>query len=88
LILDYRRLGISAKVERATLQQVRDRLVYLKEKMESEKKGQEIDLSRKIAEVRRKEEEERQRRRDKKKAKRRMKRQEELGVSDVEMNDD
>jgi U4/U6.U5 tri-snRNP component SNU23 len=86
----YRRLGISGKVERATLEQVRDRLAWLKEvKIEAEKeKGQKVDLMKRVAEARRLEEEEKQRRRDKKKAKRRARRQHELGgASDVEMND-
>lgn len=85
----YRKLGISGKVERATLEQVRDRLEWLKQrKIEMEKeRGQPLDLSKRIAEARRLEEEEKQRRRDKKKAKRRARRQQELGASDAEMND-
>jgi U4/U6.U5 tri-snRNP component SNU23 len=85
----YRRLGISGKVERATLEQVRDRLAWLKQrKIEMEKeKGRPLDLVKRVAEARRLEEEEKQRRRDKKKAKRRVKRQHDLGASDVEMND-
>jgi hypothetical protein len=50
--------------------------------------GQELDLSKRIADRRRMEEEEKQRRRDKKKAQRRMRRQQELGASDVEMSGD
>jgi U4/U6.U5 tri-snRNP component SNU23 len=82
-------LGISGKVERATLEQVRDRLAWLKQrKIEMEKeKGQPLDLVKRVAEARRLEEEEKQRRRDKKKAKRRAKRQHDLGASDVVMND-
>jgi U4/U6.U5 tri-snRNP component SNU23 len=82
----YRKLGISGKVEYATLEQVRQRLAWLKEKkiLEEQNKGEELDLSKRIANRRKMEEEERQRRRDKKKAKRRLKRQLEMG-SDVEM---
>ena len=89
LILDYRKLGISGKVERATLEQVQNRLAWLKErKIELDKeKGQELDLSKRIAEIRRVEEEEKKRRREKKKAKRRMRRQQDLGASDEEMNE-
>jgi len=79
--LDYRRLGISGKVERATLEDVRARLAWLKEqKLELDKKrGQDFTLSKRIAERRRLEEEEKQRRRDKKKAKRRARRQAQMG---------
>jgi len=61
-------------------------LAWLKEKkiLEEQNKGEELDLSKRIANRRKMEEEERQRRRDKKKAKRRLKRQLEMG-SDVEM---
>ena len=84
----YRRLGISGKVEWATLEQVRERLAWLKErKLEMEReKGQGLDLMKRVQEARRAEEEEKQRRREKKKAKRRARRQQELGASDVEMN--
>ena len=66
---------------------VQIRLAWLKErKIEMEKeKGQELDLSKRIAERRRIEEEEKKRRREKKKAKRRMRRQQDLGASDEEM---
>lgn len=89
-IIDYRKLGISGKVERATLEQVQNRLAWLKQrKIELDKeRGLELDLSKRIAEKRRMEEEEKTRRREKKKAKRRMKRQQQLGASDEEMNDD
>lgn len=87
---DYRKLGISGKVERATLEQVQNRLAWLKQrKIELEKEsGKEFDLSKRIAEKRRLEEEERKRRREKKKAKRRMRRQQELSASDAEMDSD
>jgi U4/U6.U5 tri-snRNP component SNU23 len=87
LTLDYRKLGISGKVERATLEQVQARLAWLKErKLEMEKeKGQELDLSKRIAERRRAEEEEKRRRREKKKAKRRAKRE---GIEDNGMDID
>jgi U4/U6.U5 tri-snRNP component SNU23 len=90
LWVDYRKLGISGKVERATLEQVQNRLAWLKQrKIDMEKeRGQELDLSKRIAERRRMEEEEKKRRREKKKAKRRMRRQQELGASDEEMNSD
>jgi U4/U6.U5 tri-snRNP component SNU23 len=69
---------------------VQNRLAWLKEqKIEMEReRGQELDLSKRIAERRRMEEEEKKRRRDKKKEKRRMRRQQELGAADVEMNSD
>jgi U4/U6.U5 tri-snRNP component SNU23 len=88
--IDYRKLGISGKVERATLEQVQNRLAWLKQrKIDMEKeRGEELDLSKRIAERRRMEEEEKRRRREKKKAKRRMRRQQELGASDEEMNSD
>ena len=72
------------------MEQVQNRLAWLKQrKIEMDKeKGQELDLSKRIAERRRMEEEEKQRRREKKKAKRRMRRQQDLGASDVDMNDD
>jgi U4/U6.U5 tri-snRNP component SNU23 len=65
---------------------VQTRLAWLKErKIEMEKeKGQELDLSKRIAERRRIEEEEKKRRREKKKAKRRMRRQQDLDTSDDE----
>jgi U4/U6.U5 tri-snRNP component SNU23 len=90
LIPDYRKLGVSGKVERATLEQVQSRLAWLKErKIEMEKEsGQGLDLSKRIADKRRLEEEEKKRRREKKKARRRMRRQQELGASDEEMNYD
>jgi U4/U6.U5 tri-snRNP component SNU23 len=79
-------LGISGKVEYATLEQVRARLGWLKErKIEMEKnKGEDLDLSKRIAARRKMEEDQRQERRDKKKAKRMFKRQQQMG-SDVEM---
>jgi U4/U6.U5 tri-snRNP component SNU23 len=76
---------LTGKVEYATLEHVRARLAWLKEqKIEKEKnQGQEMDLSRRIANRRRIEEEEKQRRRDKKKAKRLLKRRLQNG-SDVD----
>ena len=69
---------------------MKNRLAWLKQqKIEMEKeRGQELDLSKRIAARRRMEEEEKQRRREKKKSRRRMKRQQELGGSDFEMNSD
>jgi len=86
LTSDYRRLGISGKVERATLEDVRARLAWLKErKAELDKaRNKDFTLSKRIAERRRLEEEEKQRRRDKKKAKRRARRQAQMG-SDEEV---
>ena len=85
----YRKLGISGRVERATLEQVQNRLAWLKEmKIEKEKEaGQGLDLVKRVAERKRVEEEERERRGEKKKAQRRRRRQQELGASDVEMSD-
>ncbi len=89
-MVDHRKAGTTGKVERATLEMVQSRLAWLKErKIEMEKeKGQEFDLSKRIAERRRIEEEEKKRRREKKKAKRRMRRQQDLGASDEEMKSD
>ena len=72
------------------MEQVQNRLAWLRErKIQMEKeRGDELNLSKRIAERRRLEEEERLRRREKKKAKRRMRRRQELGASDAEMNDD
>jgi U4/U6.U5 tri-snRNP component SNU23 len=72
-------LGISGKVERATVEQVKDRLEWLKmRKAEMDKqRGEDFTLSKRIAERRRLEEEEKQRKRDKKKEKRRLRRQRE-----------
>src|SRR5277367_636596 len=86
----YRKLGISGRVERATLEQVQNRLAWLREiKIEREKEaGRGVDLVKRVAERKRLEEEERKRRREKKKAQRRRRRQQELGASDVEMSDD
>jgi U4/U6.U5 tri-snRNP component SNU23 len=76
-------------VERATFEQVKNRLEWLKQrKIELDKeRGSDLDLSKRIAERRRMEEEERQRKREKKKLKRKMKRQQDLAASDVEMED-
>jgi len=84
---DYRKLGISGKVERASLEQVQARLAWLKErKIQLDKqRGEDFSLSKRIAERRRLEQEEKQRRRDKKKAKRRMRRQQQSGENDLEM---
>ena len=89
LTRDYRKLGISGKVERATLEQVKARLAWLRErKFEMEKeRGQELDLSKRIAERKRIEEEEKRRRREKKKAKRRARRLQMEG-EDINMNSD
>ena len=89
-MVDHRKAGTTGKVERATLEMVQSRLAWLKErKIELEKeKGQELDLSKRIAERRRIEEEEKKRRREKKKAKRRMRRQQDLGATDDEMKSD
>lgn len=82
-------MGISGKVERATLEQVKARLAWLRErKFEMEKeRGQELDLSKRIAERKRIEEEEKRRRREKKKAKRRARRLQMEG-EDINMNSD
>jgi U4/U6.U5 tri-snRNP component SNU23 len=87
-MVDYKKLGLSGKVEWATLEQVQNRLAWLKQrKIELDKeRGQDLDLSKRIAERRRMEEDEKQKRRDKKREKRRQKRQQELGGSDVEMD--
>ena len=84
----YRRLGISGRVERATVEEVKERLAWLIElKREKEKeKGEGLDLMKRVAERKRVEEEEKRRRREKKKAQRRQKRQQDLGASDVEMD--
>jgi U4/U6.U5 tri-snRNP component SNU23 len=86
-MLDYKTLGISGKVERATLEQVQDRLAWLKQrKIQMDKeRGQDLDLSKRIADRRRMEEEEKQKRRDKKREARRRKKQREQG-SDVDMD--
>jgi U4/U6.U5 tri-snRNP component SNU23 len=86
-MLDYKKLGISGKVERATLEQVQDRLAWLKQrKIQMDKeRGQDLDLSKRIADRRRMEEEEKQKRRDKKREARRRKKQREQG-SDVDMD--
>ena len=83
-------MGTTGRVERATLEMVQSRLAWLKErKIEMEKeKGQELDLSKRIADRRRMEEEEKKRRREKKKAKRRMRRQQDLSASDDETKSD
>lgn len=74
-------------MERATLEQVQDRLAWLKQrKIQMDKeRGEDLDLSKRIAERRRMEEEEKQRRRDKKREQRRKKKQREQG-SDVDMD--
>jgi U4/U6.U5 tri-snRNP component SNU23 len=85
----HRKAGTTGKVEYASLEQVQARLAWLKQrKIEMEKnKGEELDLSKRIANRRKMEEEEQQRRRDKKKAKRLLRKQQQLGASDVEMNE-
>ena len=88
--VDYRKLGLTGKVERATLEQVQARLEWLKQrKLEMEKEsGEDLDLTKRIAERRRVEEEEKKRKRERKKAKRLEARKRDPGASDDErMND-
>jgi len=86
----YRQLGISGQVERATVEEVKERLAWLielkREKEKEKEKGEGLDLMKRVAERKRVEEEEKRRRREKKKAQRRQKRQQDLGASDVEMD--
>ena len=79
----YRRLRISGRVERATVEEVRDRLAWMREvKREREKeKGEGLNLMKRVTERKKVEEEERKRRGEKKK-------QQDLGATDVEMDDD
>ena len=83
---DYRRLGLTGKVERATVDDVRARLAWHKERKEEldKERNKDFTLSKRIAERRRLEEEEKQRRKEKKRAKRRAIREARNG-SDVEM---
>jgi U4/U6.U5 tri-snRNP component SNU23 len=83
--IDYRKLGLTGKVEWATLEQVQARLEWLiARKRETEKEsGQELDLSKRIADRRRMEEDEKKRKRERKKAKRLAARQRDLGASDI-----
>ena len=76
----YRKLGISGRVERATLEEVQNRLAWLREvKIEREREaGEGLDLMKRVAERKRLEEEDRKRRREKKKAQRRRRYQEDL----------
>lgn len=80
----HRKLGLTGKVERATLEQVQARLEWLKQrKLEMEKEsGEDLDLAKRIAERRRMEEEEKKRKRERKKAKRLAARKRDLGASD------
>ena len=69
------------------MEQVQDRLAWLKQrKIQMDKeRGQDLDLSKRIADRRRMEEDEKQKRRDKKRESRRRKKQREQG-SDVDMD--
>ncbi|CAG8653251.1 2669_t:CDS:2 [Funneliformis mosseae] len=64
---DQRALGMSMKVERSTLDQVKNRLENLKKKQEP----QEYDLDARVEQLQKQEEEEKRRRKERKKAKKR-----------------
>ncbi|KAK7203364.1 hypothetical protein BZA70DRAFT_291394 [Myxozyma melibiosi] len=66
--------GQTDSVKRATVEDVRSRLRWLRQKREEDLQGQQYDIQKRIAERKRIEEEERQRRREKRNAKRKERR--------------
>lgn len=84
--LDLRALGQTTRIERSTVEQVRARIAYLREKTKEASSAKSYDFEQRLAEVREKEAAVRAEKKAKKKAEREKARME--IVKDVEMGQD